>query len=72
MYLIVLIVKHMKDYHWGIPSSDGIPYGLADFFYFILFYFFFFSFRRQNMPFPEDKQNEGNLVLTWYFRKTFL
>ena len=36
-------VKSELSNHWGIPSPDGIPYGLADF-------FFFFSsiFRRRN------------------------
>ncbi len=28
--------------NWGIPSSDGIPYGLADFFFFFFYYFFSF------------------------------
>ncbi len=31
---------------WGIPSSDGIPIGAADF-----FFFFFFSFRRRKWHF---------------------
>ncbi len=26
--------------NWGIPSSDGIPYGLADFFFFFFFLIF--------------------------------
>ncbi len=25
--------------YWGIPSSDGIPYGLADFFFVCVFFF---------------------------------
>ncbi len=49
--------------HWGIPSSDGIPNGVAEF-------FFFFLLPPPKMAFPEAKRNEGNLVLTWYFRKT--
>ncbi len=43
----------------------GSPMGLPTF-------FFFFLLPPPNMPFPEAKQNEGNLALTWYFRKTFL
>ncbi len=27
-------VAKIKPILWGIPSSDGIPYGLADFFFF--------------------------------------
>ena len=50
--------------HWGIPSSDGIPNGVADFFFLLL--------PPPKMAFPEAKRNEGNLALTWYFRKSFL
>ncbi len=28
-----LTLNNLRGY-WGIPSSDGIPYGLADFFFF--------------------------------------
>ncbi len=55
-----------KQSHWGIPSSDGIPIGVADFF------FFFLLLPPPKMAFLEAKRNEGNLVLTWYFRKSFL
>ncbi len=53
-------------HHWGILSSDGIPNVLADFF------FFFLLFPPPIMAFSDTKHNEGNLALTWYFRKSFL
>ncbi len=53
-------------FYWGIPSSDGIPIGVADFF------FFFLLFPPSKMAFPEAKRNEGNLALTWYFRTSLL
>ncbi len=52
---------------WGISSSDGIYIGVADF-----FFFFLLLLPPPKMAFPEAKHNEGNLLLTWYFRKSFL
>ncbi len=45
---------------WGIPSSNGIPYRLANFF-FLLFLL------PVNMAFSEAKYNEGNPVLDLVF-----
>ncbi len=51
-------------YHWGIPSSDGIPYGLADFFFFCVCVLFFFLLPPPKMAFLEAKHMEGNHGLT--------
>ena len=45
----------------------GSPMGLQTFFFFLGF-----LFPPPNIAFSEAKHNEGNLALTWYFRKTFL
>ena len=41
----------VQSYHWGIPSPDGIPYGLAD------FVFFFLHLPPPNMAFLKTKHN---------------
>ncbi len=50
-------------YIWGIPSSDGIPYGLADFFFFFVCVVFFLL-PPPKMAFLEAKHMEGNHGLT--------
>ena len=37
-------------YYWGIPSSDGIPYGLAEFFFFFFFTIFSPSAAEYSIP----------------------
>ncbi len=46
--------------YWGIPSSDGIPYGLADFFF---FFFSSVSFRRQILH--SRRPNTMKEILYW-------
>ncbi len=64
-FKVFLLLYYLIAYvHWGIPSSDGIPYGLADFFFFF-FLLLLLLLPPLNMAFSEAKHNEGNLVLTW-------
>ncbi len=67
--LVLIWCVHAKTswFNWGIPSRNRIPYGLTDF-----FFLRGFLLPPPNMVFSEAKHNEGNLVLTGYFRKTFL
>ncbi len=69
-----LVVIAIFDYVQSVASSHvigasrpltGSPMGLPTFFFFLLL-------PPPKMAFPEAKRNEGNLVLTWYFRKSFL
>ena len=60
-FLFVVSILFTVNNFWGIPSSDGIPNGVADLF----FFFFLLGFLPPaKMAFPEAKHSEGNLVLT--------
>ena len=48
MYMYYYHMYHL--YYWGIPSSDGIPYGLADFFFLCVCFFFSPSAAENGIP----------------------
>ncbi len=51
--------------NWGIPSSDGIPYGLADFFFlfFLLLVFLPPHFLQFRWPFVVKKKSNWAEIL---------
>ncbi len=48
---------------WGIPSPDGIPYGLADFFFFVLCFVLFFLPPHFRWPFVVKKTTDWAEIL---------
>ncbi len=56
-YLYSFVAK-MYYFNWGIPSSDGIPNGVADFFFFFLLGFLHCVWPPE-MPFSVAEGNRG-------------